>query len=509
MPDTEIERLAGDGLEPTPQFVESLREQLRAEWHGDTALVAAAPQRRSWAVAVGMLVVAVAVAVMIVLLALRGTGNGTIVVVDSTAPTVPSTTPSTTPSTAVASGITAGLPASAIEQLWVITSVDGDPVNGPDMPTFVPHGDGTITGWDGCNRYELDAQGGASTVAGCPDGVTAIVGGGPFTVVGAGEVRTSRFTAVEFDDPAVAARPAPRLNHVYRFGEQDSFELRAGGTMTIQQNACDLDVGGTWSADPNFLRIDLRVSVDCAGLDPTFQAWLESLDGVDTLFAVHGGEAAGLWTRSVDRVTRMSVVPTLDGVPAAATDVQWVVIEVGGVTYLPTHDIPSFTIDARGQVNGFDGCTYYTLEVEGPENCSGIQQVRVTGGPFELSPDGRFRAGSIVAVPFVPPTPTPAGAVVGNWGFDTTNSIVLQADGHFVAGSADCADSGTYVDVDGSLQLELQTPRRCPGSTEFEQWVGTLAAAAGAVDAELHTVDGASELWVTSLAGEVTRLPRR
>lgn len=64
MPDQEIQTLAGDGLEPTSEFVDRLRRSVVTEWTGSTALPARRRQaaRRAYVSLVAVAAVALAVA---------------------------------------------------------------------------------------------------------------------------------------------------------------------------------------------------------------------------------------------------------------------------------------------------------------------------------------------------------------------------------------------------------------------------------------------------------------
>ncbi len=499
MPDSEIERLAGDGLQPTERFVATLREDLRGEWRGETRVVTAPAPHRPWVVTAGIVAAAAAI-VGIGLLAARPDDRDVIVAVETTAE------PTATGSSA---GLpTTGLPASAMEQLWVVTSVDGTPFEGPDMPTFTPHADGTITGWDGCNHYEITSDGGSGTVAGCPAGVTPVTAHGPFTMNSLHELRTSRFTAMTFDRQRDEPAPAHRLDHTYRYGELGSFALRGDGRMTLDHGGCEMVIGGTWRSTAVFLTLAVQTSLSCANLDPAFQAWFESVNGVDTPYVFRDGDAAGLWMRTVDRVTRLEVVPALDGVPAAAVGIDWVLTEIDGALYVPSTNIPSFRFDAQGEVSGFDGCERYSPGSEGLNDCTGTTTVRITSGPFELLADGRLLAGGFGAVPFAPSTSLGSADVVGNWRFDAQDSILFNADGSFMGGHPDCLVAGTYtVDRDG-LRLGVQSPLACPGGTDFEDWLQAVAFSVQPAGIQPHDRGNRLELWVMTAQGAVTRLGR-
>lgn len=301
MPDTDIERLAGDGLEPTPAFVASLREQMRGEWHADGVAVTP-PRQRPWRVAAGF-VAAVAAFVGVGLLTTRGDDTDSIVVVDSTASTASTTSPpSTTP--------TEGLPDSAMEQLWVIMSVDGIALPGPDMPTFTPHADGTVTGWDGCNQYELTSEGGEGTTAGCPEGVTPVQARGPFVVDSLDAVHTDAFTASTFGrEPAAVSAPLP-LEGTYSFGDVGRLRLTPEGFVSIESHGCEIAVQIRWFvANGNFLTFGFRGIPDCYGLDAAFVAWLTQMRDLGRPYVIDGDPPSAMWTRIGDRVTRLGYEP--------------------------------------------------------------------------------------------------------------------------------------------------------------------------------------------------------
>ncbi len=298
MPDTEIERMAGDGLEPTPTFVASLREQMRGEWHLGSDVVAP-PRLRQWRGVAGLVAAAAAI-VGIGLLTQRGADTGSIVGVDSTAPTT--SPPATSP--------TEGLPDSAFEQLWVITSVDGVAVVGSDMPTFTPHGDGTVTGWDGCNQYQLTPEGGESTTAGCPAGVTSVVARGPFVSDSLGVVRTDRFTAMRFERAPDEPAPAYRLDRQYVFGDVGRFALTAGGFVSVESAGCEMAVEVGWSiANGNFMTFLFDSIPDCSQLAPPFLAWLTQMRDVGSTYVFRDSPSPAMWTRVGDRVTRLAFAP--------------------------------------------------------------------------------------------------------------------------------------------------------------------------------------------------------
>ena len=66
--------------------------------------------------------------------------------------------------------------------------------------------------------------------------------------------------------------------------------------------------------------------------------------------------------------------------------------------------------------------------------------------------------------------------------------------------------SGTYLFDGSDLQLELAAPLACAGGSDFERWLGDVAAEAGVVRAQFHGASDRPELWVMTFSGAMNRL---
>ncbi len=324
MPDPEIESLAGDGLDPTAEFTASLRTALLGEWRGERS---SSPRRpwRVWAAAAAAVLVVLGVA------GLASRRDGTAPVASAPPSTdAPSTVSSSVLPSTVPLSLTEGLPSTVLGRLWVVTSVHGVPLQGPDLPTFTAHADGTISGWDGCNTYALEPGHSGSTAAPCPHGVVAVKAVGPFTMTSGADVTAPTFTAEMFDRQDVEAPPLARQ---YRFGDLGSLTLFDGGVLAVDGAGCSFGSVGTWTANP--FRLDLP-RTECAVGDPSavpndFRRWLQTATGAGLVYSFHDGPAGGLWTAVDGRVARLVPHATV----AADLLGTWAFNDRSGITIRP------------------------------------------------------------------------------------------------------------------------------------------------------------------------------
>ncbi|MBI4935158.1 MAG: hypothetical protein HY828_14845 [Actinobacteria bacterium] len=494
MPDREIEQMAGDALEPTTQFVATLRSKVAGEWRGDIDVVERAPnRRREWKVGAGF-VAAAALLLAVVWMTSRDEDS------DTVAPS-----PTSEPGTTVVSDTspTAGVPASAFGPLWVITSLDGVPLDGPVLPTFTFMEDDTIFGWDGCNEYVVRAEGVEQTAAGCPDGVAPVMASPPFTFDSPSGLHTDRFTARTFEHVDGEAPPTLPFEGTYRFGEVGGFVLTPEGFVSLESRGCEIAVDVRWSvANGNYLTFDFDTIPECYDLDPEFAAWVERMKSFGAPFVLQDGPAAGMWTTTGDRVTRLAADPV---VPADVIGPTWVVTEVSGVPYPVTVSVPTFTVVDDGTVLGYDGCNRYGPDGATTGPCRTVDTVRVVGGPFEPLPDGRLQVGDVVAARFSPDRVSGGSpGLIGNWQFNDFDGLLLNAGGDFVAGRPDCLSAGTWDSNGQSLRLTVTSSTPCPSAPEFGEWL--QATAVRNVDIAVHDTARGIELWVMSSDGAVTRL---
>ena len=339
MPDPEIERLAGDGLRPGPDFVDGLREQMVQEWRGGAAL-----RRRPWRT---WLVAAAAVVAVIGAVAFVGTRDDRDVTVtpESTAPRTTEPAPSTT-----SGSPTAGVPSTALGQLWVVTTRAGLTVEGPDLPTFTFRADDTIDGWDGCNQYFIQIGQSGSTAAGCPEGVVPVMAAPPYTFAGDTELTTPQFQAVRFD-AASENLAAPDLGGHLLYGDRGGFSLFFGGGLRIDSNGCEIAHQASWTQEGDVFRFDVGTVPECYGLDPQFAQWLQQMETTGAKFTYHL-EPDGLvwWARIGDRVTRLAQATSEVNVPTEIVDldaVQELLVpevvrnDLASAFYLPGTVLPS------------------------------------------------------------------------------------------------------------------------------------------------------------------------
>jgi hypothetical protein len=256
--------------------------------------------RRNWSVEIGF-VVAAALLVVVAWMTTRGTE------VDSVPPSSSTERTTTLPSQG---SPTAGVPESAVDELWVVTSLDGELLPVPDLPTFTFRGDDTIFGWDGCNEYIVSADGVEQTAAGCPEGVVPVMASPPFTFDSQHELRTNRFTARPFqrqgDEPAAGYPFEGR----YRFGAVGGLVLTPGGFVSIESRGCEIGMEARWFvANGNYLTFGFESIPECYDLDSDFVAWLERMKSFGAPYIIHDGPASGLWTLIGDRVTRLAMAP--------------------------------------------------------------------------------------------------------------------------------------------------------------------------------------------------------
>jgi len=303
MPDVEIERLAGGGLEPTPSFVQDLRGQVLGEWRGG-----ATGRRRPW----GMwAAAAVAVLAVVGVAGLAGQTH------DTTEPSesIVTATSSAASSSSAPPTTTTPVPSTALGHLWVVTWIDGKAVRVHDMPNFVFTTADTLNGWDGCNTFSITPAGGGGTTAGCPEGVVAAPIHGPFTFDSEFELRTSRIVAERFDRTDLEAAP---LEGYYRFGDAGTVRLNpstsgTAGGLEVDGAGCSIASGGIWSATGNVLQFDLarpECAVDDASVAMNeFRVWLLQMGAPGAQFSVHDGPAGGLWTSNFGRVNRIVRMP--------------------------------------------------------------------------------------------------------------------------------------------------------------------------------------------------------
>jgi heat shock protein HslJ len=129
-----VDELLADAVLPRPEFREQLRDRVLDAWRG-RALVDVAerpPQRRRvWPLLAGA---AAALAVLVAGLVVLG-GS------DQPPGQVPSDTSAST---------TVSTPGDVVG-VWVVTEFDGVPIASP-LPTYRFSADGTVSGFDGCNR---------------------------------------------------------------------------------------------------------------------------------------------------------------------------------------------------------------------------------------------------------------------------------------------------------------------------------------------------------------------
>jgi hypothetical protein len=309
MPDPEIERAAGDGLRPQPEFVDALRTQMVGEWRGDVA-----QPRRPWRV---WLVAAAAVVAVVGAVAWVGTrDDGDVTVTpDPTTPVVTDPAPSTT-----SGSPTDGVLSTALGQLWVVTTKAGLAVEGPDLPTFTFRADGTILGWDGCNEYVVSAAGVEQTAAGCPEGVVPVQAAGPYTFTDDTALTTPEFQAVRFDVAADSVA-APFLGGHLQYGDVGGFSLLDGGVLTIDSDGCEIAVSGAWTVAGDQLRFDLPAIPECYALDEGFAQWLQQMEDTGASIAYQPDFDGLVWLARVgDRVTRLVQASAEVRVPTEIVD---------------------------------------------------------------------------------------------------------------------------------------------------------------------------------------------
>ena len=310
MPDHETERFAGVPLEPTPQFVDQLRDAVVGEWRGEvTVRTTAAPpaaRRRPWLLVAGLGAAAAAV-LAVTVVSLGDDGDGT--TVPATDPTSGSSLPGTTTPPESTVPITTvpdvAPPAGVAGPLWVVTALGGTPIDGTtDLPWFTVTPTGEVNGYDGCNWYGRSDGQLTTTERLCPVMPDAIAGL-PYELAADGTLRAGDVTAVAFS----AVNPADAdLAKVWHFD----------GTNSISWNADPTTPGaGSYIAgEPNCLYSGTyRLTADNVQMTPgasscaatgAFAEWMANITSADTgiTLSVHGAE---LWVHEVNgSVTRLT-----------------------------------------------------------------------------------------------------------------------------------------------------------------------------------------------------------
>jgi hypothetical protein len=268
MPDDRVQQMAGDELEPSTEFLVSMRHRLVAEWRGEVQFApeqpAAPRSSRVWWLAA-------AAAVLVVMLAVAWLGSAAPSRrVQHPAATSTPLSPTTVPST-------------ALGHVWVVTAVGDVPWKSPNLPSFAFDEAGLLAG---------SGFGGLSVA-------------GPYTFTSEFDVRTDRITAERFDRTDLDGFDEIRR---YRFGNAGSFTLDVDGTMRVDGGGCEVAVTGTYAFDADRLQFDVDVP-ECAVPDPDFRAWLQQMNTTGARFSFHAGVAPGLWTEIDGAVTRLSFAP--------------------------------------------------------------------------------------------------------------------------------------------------------------------------------------------------------
>ena len=329
-----------------PSYATDLRTTLEREWRGEqtartgsTALAPGGPpRRRLWAiVAASLLIVGTwAVAVLQPGRSVRLATAPSPTATDATAATdAPTTTTAVAPSATAEDPVTSAapapldeIPAGAIGVRWVVTAVNGEALSRTDLPWYEIGGDERLTGWDGCNFYDVlpERTPGTSTVMECVAGATPIrVDGSEFVIDSATRLLAGDIVSESFDDatPPTSAQMAqawttPSGSTVVDF---------TGGHIAVG----DCEPMGTWVLDGTLV---------VEGVDSTVFACAARDDAHVVEQLVEGGGRlmprpdGSLWVSSEQFVTRL--VPVADDPAPVAWDsnVRLVVAAPDGVRVL-------------------------------------------------------------------------------------------------------------------------------------------------------------------------------
>lgn len=309
MPDSETERFAGAPLEPTPQFVDQLRDAVVGEWRGEiTVRTTAAPsagRRRPWLLVAGLGAAAAAV-LAVTVLTLGDDGDGT--TVPATDPATGSSLPETTvDDTIVDTTFVSPLPAGVAGLRWVITEVDGVPFDRTfDLPSFTITPGGEVNGFDGCNTYvrtaDMVMQ---STAVDCPGLTTAVLPAAPISLQGAAELTAGTVVAVRFTE----VNPTDAdLAKAWRFDGTNAISWNADPSTPGRGSYIAGEPGCLSSGTYRLTADNVQMTPDqgsCVGTGP-FAEWMSNIASADTgiTVSVHGVE---LWVHQLNgSVTRLT-----------------------------------------------------------------------------------------------------------------------------------------------------------------------------------------------------------
>jgi hypothetical protein len=260
--------MAGDELEPSTEFLVSMRHRLVAEWRGEVQFV---PERPAATHSSRMRWFAAAVAVIVVLLAVAWLGSA------APSRSVQHPTATSTPLSPTT------VPITALGHVWVVTAVGDVPWQNPNLPSFSFDEAGLLAG---------SGFGGLSVA-------------GPYTFTSEFDVHTDRITAERFDRTDLDGADEIRT---YRFGNAGSFTLHDDGTMGVDGGGCEPAVAGTYVFEGDRLQFDIDLP-DCAVPDPDFRGWLQQMNSTGARVSFHAGAAPGMWTEVDGVVTRLAFAP--------------------------------------------------------------------------------------------------------------------------------------------------------------------------------------------------------
>lgn len=448
MPDTEIEELIGPGLEPSADFVASLRRRTVAEWHGVATTPQAAPRRR-WVTAAAAAAVVALIASVVVFVSR-----------DSSRTMAPA------------------------ETMLSTTTRPGDPLR---LATIVF--DEPTTAWVASNGtsalYERDGRWFLGDFDG--DGLIAEL-------------------PVDSVDPAadhqveriVLAPPEVDISANLVVIDGDLYQL-AGGEW--RRGACYLctayvappptanSAEGAWTVKYVDLEWSVAQPAGWDGLEP----WLatESVGSGPVVMVARTATSTLVWKLTPDGavvVTELTELwkpvgvspggllafrddPSLQNytvfslpwsptpVPASAIDVRWVITELKGAP-VDRSPMPWFLVEMDGSVSGFDGCVAYSAqdEVSTPSDpaCVPIRpstsalRVDAQNGPAVLTGDG-FSALAVDEVPSSLWSSAGAFTVAGSG-----SAVTFAPDGWLSVGT--CLDVALWQVPETSHAFTLTVP---------------------------------------------------
>jgi hypothetical protein len=464
MPDLEIDRLLGDALEPTDEFVGSLRAHLADEWRGVLPSQATSSPRPAWR-ARRWTIAAAAVACLV---------GGSIYVAarDSRSPT----------------GVVDGTPTSEpdFEFARVATIVFDEPTD-----AWVSSG-GTSA------LYQRDGQWFV----------------GEYDAVG----RISETPVDNVDDTkdhVVDELRVRRDGSWIREGlviDGDEYRLEDGGWKRWGCYWCRVDMPPppsavvdpelmVWTVEYNGDSWTVPVPVGWDGLDPVLSAvsiedhtsyavsvvvgtragsTLVARAQRDGSVATHlingtwtsvGSREDGLLARradprrldySVDLLPwpERSAVPDpapVDTVPESAVGRRWVVTSVDGVSWTQS-TMSWFTVDASGATSGFDACNWYNWDpvaTAGTMTAMACDNLQAQAhGPFSFDDPGHLRSGLLLAEAFEALPPPTEEQLIGWWSFDGIADAVQFAPDHTVQ-LGSCIAIGTWTLSEGALSITV------------------------------------------------------